>query len=393
MSDRLPVLLWGDIVKGKPPVLRRALAGERAHECMYAWVYLTEYLTIERLRTLLPTLSPDERRGFFPSLNGSIWNKADRKRLDPYYQVSQSSFDSVVYMTMLAKMAGALEPQVAELGSTFFASKLRFDIVDQIAREVFADQAPMTPQWVGIDNSPFMHDTTRLLHGDDAVTLVTDTKDVPPASQFSGLISRFVASYVFPTGKDFVDFANRFRAVIIEDAYSTTGSDVSVYNHGQPETFYSLTDVFQGYAGNGFEIHVLSSYPDHPGGSAPCHIVKYLAIKKPLTAAELNGLLEKLGFPTLGPAVDPATALAAMNAKVTEAHWAKVKRAKFESPVWGPTPEGEEAPAPAPAEPRDTFFNRLFPSPTPPKGDWEDYQLGGPQAEREIARAVAEEIK
>ena len=36
IQGRLPILLWGDIVEGETPVLRRALAGDPAHECMYA---------------------------------------------------------------------------------------------------------------------------------------------------------------------------------------------------------------------------------------------------------------------------------------------------------------------------------------------------------------------
>ena len=53
MSQRLPVLLWGDIVKDGAPVLRRALAGTDAHDCMYAWVYLTDFLANRRLAKAL----------------------------------------------------------------------------------------------------------------------------------------------------------------------------------------------------------------------------------------------------------------------------------------------------------------------------------------------------
>lgn len=47
--ERLPILLWGDIRKNSSPVLRRVVAGPNAHECMYSWVYLTDYLSVINL--------------------------------------------------------------------------------------------------------------------------------------------------------------------------------------------------------------------------------------------------------------------------------------------------------------------------------------------------------
>ncbi len=392
-SVRLPVLLWGDLVKGDAPILRRALAGERAHECMYAWVYLTEFLAIERLRAKLPELEELDQANIFRGLQGAVWARADRSRIDPYYQLSQLSFDFVAIMTMLAEAAGSIKPQMVELGSTFFASKLRFEIVNTAARALFDDWKQMEPHWVGIDNSMFMHDTTRLLHNDKAVELVTDCNDVPQTDQFNGLISRFVASYVFPDAGKFVEFATgRFDAVMIEDAYSTTRDDVSVYNHGQPETFYALPAVFSAFARKGYTIYVLYSYPDYPGGSAPCHVVKYLAVRNALAKSDFVSRLARLGFELPGATEHPERALDEMNARVSVQRWANVKQAKLESPVWGPTPEDYTAPEPRPFDnlkkPIEGLISRLS-----PRGDWTDYALGGPQAEREIARALAEEMK
>lgn len=45
--------MWGDLVKGQKAVTRRTLVGFRAHECMYAWVYLTDYMAVKALHRSL----------------------------------------------------------------------------------------------------------------------------------------------------------------------------------------------------------------------------------------------------------------------------------------------------------------------------------------------------
>ena len=388
VSNRLPILLWGDLVRGRKPILRRALAGARAHECMYAWVYLTEFLAIDRLRAALVDLPVSSRRRLFPGLEGNLWSILARATIDPYYQLSRASFDSVAYMTTLAQAIRADAPQFVELGSTFFASKLRFEIIDQVGRELFSDWKAMTPEWVGIDISTFMHDTTRLLHRDSEIKLVRNCSDVPNTGQFSTLISRFVASYVFPTGVEFAKYAaNRFQAIMIEDAYSTIKTDVSVSNHGQRQTFFSMLDVFRAFADRRYNIFVLDSYPDYPAGSAPCHVVKYLALSDELSKSSYKTYLAELGFESPQVAARPDTLLDELNSEISAERWAVVKRAKSESPIWGRTPELPERSIGETVKSGLSYFSNVIGG----RGEWGDYQMGGPQAINEIARAIAEE--
>ncbi|MEM9683849.1 MAG: hypothetical protein AAF942_11340, partial [Pseudomonadota bacterium] len=51
-QPRLPFMVWGDLRSGGGPVLRRKLVGWRAHECMYAWVYLTDYLAVRKIEEI-----------------------------------------------------------------------------------------------------------------------------------------------------------------------------------------------------------------------------------------------------------------------------------------------------------------------------------------------------
>ena len=101
-------------------------------------------------------------------------------------------------------------PTIVELGSTFYASRVKHQVV-----EAFAGKATK-PTWVGIDNSKLMQDTTDLLH-DDAVKVLNHTS-LHRGGPGHVLLSRFVASYVFTSAAEHVDFiASNFDAAVIED--------------------------------------------------------------------------------------------------------------------------------------------------------------------------------
>ena len=366
---RLPILLWGDLMRGGRPVLRRALAGRNAHECMYAWVYLTDFLAHRRLLELPPG------KNLLAELDsGELWRRVERAALDPHFQLSKDGFEAVAQLAALAVGAGEPQPLLVELGSTFFASKTKLEILNRIAGEA------LEPEWIGIDNSRFMHDTTRALHGDGAVRLLDDYRKLAPPQSFAGFLSRFVASYVFPGGTAFADYlAERFQAAVIEDAYSTTARDEPVHNHGQAEIFFSLPATFGRLEERGFEIRLLDAYPDFPAGAARCHVIRYLATRKGVANARSAAWLSALGFQA-GDVRPAATLLDELNAAVPAGRWSAVERAKRESPVWGRTPEASERPSWA-----ARLRARLARAP------WRRYRLGGSAALREIDRALDEE--
>lgn len=370
---RMPVLLWGDLREGASPVLRRALAGYRAHECMYAWVYLTEHLAHRRLLALLPELDQAARRALFTSLDGQFWKDHDRKVVDPHFQISRDAFEQVAYLACLA--AGQTEPAFIELGSTFFTARTKFETVNAVARELFADWPRFEPRWVGIDNSPFMHDTAQLLHG-QAMRLVDDYRKADREGAI--FISRFVSSYVFQSGREFADYLSPFRAALIEDAYSTTSADVPVENHGQPEVFFSVPEAMGQLERAGFEIYLLDHYPDFPAGAAPCHVIRYLAAKPGVYGLGVAGRLSALGF-NAAQRVAGLSLLDRLNSSVSASQWDEVERAKQASPVWG------RAQPRASARTRLARWLRSF-------GKWGDYRLRSPLAAQEIQRALGEEM-
>lgn len=387
-SKRFPFMMWGDLVEGRRPVLRRALAGFRAHECMYAWVYLTEYLAHRRLLELCLGMPAESRRDLLKKMDGDLWTHLDRAVVDPHFQLSKSMFESVAAMTCLAAQSGEAAPGFVELGSTFFTSKTRFEIIDRIAAERFAGWPRLQPQWLGIDNSRFMHDTTRALHGVGGIALAEDYRSLAKPERFAVFLSRFVASYAFPRGSDFAAYlAERFQAALVEDAYSTTEKELHVYNHGQSEIFFSIPEVFASLESSGFEIYLLDTYPDHPAGAAPCHILRYLAARKGLVGEQFRERMAALGFNAPREPVTAGTLLHELNASVTPQRWNAVKKAKEESPVWGRTPDdaGASAWSTLVRRAKDsiksyTIYRR-----------WRRYRMSGPMAVREIHRAAHEE--
>lgn len=387
-AKRFPFLMWGDLVEGRRPVLRRALAGFRAHECMYAWVYLTEYLAHRRVLDLFPSLPAPSRRELLQRMDSDLWGDLDRSVVDPHFQLSSSMFESVASMACLAAQSGETAPAFVELGSTFFTSKTRFEIIDRIARERFPGWPRLQPHWLGIDNSRFMHDATRALHGESGISLVDDYNAVAKPDRFAVFLSRFVASYAFPRGGEFAAYlAERFNAALVEDAYSTTRDERHVFNHGQSQTFFSIPEVFARLEKSGFEIYLLDSYPDHPAGAAPCHIIRYLAARKGLVTEEFKQRIADLGFTPPREPIAAATLLHKLNESVTPARWRAVKKAKEVSPVWGRTPDvGGSAAWNSLVRNAKDLVKRYFVYPA-----WRRYRLGGPLAMREIHRAVSEE--
>jgi len=117
-AQRVPLLLWGDLIRGGQPVLRRALAGPDAHECMYAWVYLTEYLALCRLQDALAAGGPIPRDVFFRWFDEKAWELLDRAVIDPHFQLVKESLQLMACVTALAG-ASPQRPQIVELGSTF----------------------------------------------------------------------------------------------------------------------------------------------------------------------------------------------------------------------------------------------------------------------------------
>ena len=340
-KERIPILLWGDLVKHGKPVLRRALAGNDAHEAMYSWVYLTDYLSLRRLKDELATKDLFRlTASLFVEFDTMIWQAFDRSIIDPHFQVTKYAFEPMAHLMAISAANAATNPVFVELGSTFFAAIEKFDILDLVARNVIPRWPKIEPAWIGIENASFSNDVAHTLHPGRDLPIVGDWSSYKRTERFTCFYSRFVASYTFPDAATFGRFiVENCDAAVIEDPYSTTDEDVHVFNHGQKETFFSFSAVLHELKQAGFAVFLLNHYPDYPKDAAPCHVIRYVAIKDTIDRAAYGEYLKKLGWTgdaLTRPAV-PKETLAAFNAAMTRNDWASVKRQKAASPVWGPS--------------------------------------------------------
>lgn len=390
MTDqaRLPILLWGDMRHNKSPVLRRAVAGWRAHECMYSWVYLTDYIALQNLKQEMEENPKLCSSNFFSSLKGNIWNTMDHHKVDPHSQINIYAFEAVSVVASIAAHSGESSPRIVELGSTFFASIDKYEIIQKIASCSGLAWDVVKPSWLGIDNSSFSNKVAQKLHADiKNMEIVEDYQDIKKAS-FSILYSRFVASYVFKSSNQFVDYVDQyFDALVVEDAFSTTQDDIATYNHGQPETFFSFTKYTQDLHKKGFQVYVMHAYPDFPAGTHPCYVIKHCAVKKNVPIEKVREDLLKIGIDLELKPIDEGY-IASLNRKYTKTDWEIVKKSKRVSPVWGETNLEENN-----HYIKSNFlsylraFRRRF---LLKRNGWSQYKLKGIFAEDEIERTLGD---
>jgi hypothetical protein len=291
---------------------------------------------------------------------------------------------------------------IAELGSTFFASQVKFKLINCVAEQSIRRLATYSPRWTGIDNSRFMHDVARLLDNGLQTDFLADFAAYEPNGASAALISRFVASYIFGNAESLGDYiADRFDVAVIEDAYSPTASDIEVYNHGQREHFLSFGKLTERLAARDVDVYVLGSYPDFPAGTHRCHVVRYIAAKRSLSMATTFDEAERMGFrkPLSRKAVKGPRFVEELNDRVDDDMWKRVERAKQASPVWGPTPPGDTAQQ----DNLPTLFARIRAMLTGSKpsgvrisnelkqSGWNNYHLDGQLAADEIERALREQ--
>jgi len=341
---RTPILLWGDLVKKNKAVTRRSLVGEAAHECMYAWVYLTEFLAVRRLSSNLEKIKmKSEVCSILSDFNQKTWEMLDRKQIDPHFQLNKATFEtpSLLNAIFYSRKNPLVLPSVVELGQTFFTAIDKFNLIETLSKDRFAlNYNTSSINWIGIDNSEFCNTTSTTLHDaiQQNITIYPDWKEFVPHNE-SIFHSRFVCSYAFQSTASLADFlSDHFDCAVIEDAFSINPSEISVYNHGQRETFFNLTLLNKRMADANFETYVLDYYGDWPSGSAPCLVVKILFLKKNLLDLEkFKEFLTYHGFNFELKDQSKEDILTSLLSKISSSQWKKIYRNKKTNPIWGKT--------------------------------------------------------
>lgn len=376
---RTPILLWGDLIKGKKAVTRRSLVGESAHECMYAWVYLTEYLAIHRLLSKITDLHPTNSKSALADFDAKAWHSLDRRVIDPHFQLNQKSFETLCFLSgLIYSWKGSLST-VVELGQTFFTAIDKFQLIYALSNEKFDYQISHL-KWVGMDCSDFCNTTAQILHDRyrDKIALLTDWRSFKKKDEVL-FHSRFVCSYAFPNTSTLADFlCKNTDCALIEDAFSTTKDEKTTYNHGQKEVFFNLDLLCAELHHAGFVTYILDFYGDWPSGSERCLVVKLLMVKRDrIDLDKLKNFVAYHGFKLERDL--KSDILNSLMSTISSADWKKIQLNKQISPVWGKTDTSEERPFLQSIRDKVKIFLKGYRS----------YSLQGRNAEKELLRYLS----
>lgn len=337
---RVPILMWGDIVVGQKAITRRTLVGDRAHECMYAWVYLTDFLAFRRLSEKVTNLKQLSNLKIFKNFDELVWKELNRSEVDPHFQIKSSYFETACFLNGILrslKTDTSKGVEITELGQTFFTFIDKFRLLDALSENPLDKNINL--EWTGIDNSEFANITAKTLHQkDDNLQFIYDWKNY--ASKGLSLFhSRFVCSYAIPTTREFTDFLKQnFTACVIEDAFSTESKEEQIYNHGQPQTFYNLEYFSAELSKAGYKLHLLDWYGDYPGGSNKCFVGKFLIYKnETLDVESLKKFIQSHGHTFSFENSVTKDFLQYMKQNITEQDWSAIKKNKLVNPVWSRT--------------------------------------------------------
>ncbi|PCJ50624.1 MAG: hypothetical protein COA74_02295 [Gammaproteobacteria bacterium] len=338
---RIPILIWGDLQLGKKAVIRRSLAGNRAHECMYAWVYLTEYFAIKRLTDKITLLKSnvEQTQSALHDFDSKAWQVLDRSAIDPHFQVNKTSFDVSVLLNALVYSNSIIKPsaQIVELGQTFFTAIDKYKLVKLFSADKF-DTDNTEIRWVGLDNSEFCNLTAVTLHPEmnKSINIFNDWSDFQ-ADEGAIFHSRFVCSYAFQTTNQLVDYlVSNYSSIILEDAYSFDGTDFVTENHGQKQVFMHLEKLINKMICHGYDCHILDYYGDYPADAGRCLVVKMIFMKQ----ADYNfeKLITFLTYHNLNINLKSTESVVKeMLSSINKKDWREIESNKKVNPVWGKT--------------------------------------------------------
>lgn len=262
---RIPFLYWGDLVINQKPIIRRVLFGIEAHLGMYFYVYVQDFL---RLNLLLKYVQQRKRLIDFSFLND--FNDTFKILYPDLFDgggIQKDEFSSI----LLSDICIGKETRIVELGSTLGASILKFRIINEL-KDINHEF-----RWVGIENSSVLVNLSDTLHK-SKIDLVKSYSELEQLEN-SHLLSRFVASYVFESAREFCTWLiHNFESFVIEDAFSLDG-DIKVFNHGMPEVFMDFITLQQVLIHNNFDLYVENMYYDYPAKTNECINMRIIGTK------------------------------------------------------------------------------------------------------------------
>ncbi len=326
------MLIWGDIQKYVRPIVRRTLIGNSAHECMYAWVYLTDLLLLKKYNEYLI-----DKNYQFKDLLDTLEHLSNDRRVDPNFQFSRESY--IISMVISRYISFCDESvEIVELGSTFFNLKNKIDLIllkTQKNRKQII--------FIGIDNSDFMKDCTKVLHNDfiEKIKIIKNYNEYNKIEKNNIFTSRFVSSYAFKNTEEFIKFLRHgnFELLIFEEAFGIDGFDINTENHGQTITYFSLNKLISFANLDGYKLIILGIYPDNPALSGRCLVIRIMMIKEKLNF-NLDSLINeiRINFPSIKDEIIINNLIDEVKNITKNINWKIIDKYKLIEPVWGKSP-------------------------------------------------------
>lgn len=339
---RLPLLIWGDVFpSGDRPQVRRVLAGADAHECMYAWVYLNEQVSLREFADLSrgqrfePARSPDEIRHRFASLKASA--------NDPQSQIGADLLDIFLPAVVFFAAAGEDRSEFCELGSTFYASIEKLDLCGSILGSPL-DRAKLL--FSGIEYSPFLRRSSLFFHPQDHIRLVADSAEWERSREHVFHMSRFVGSYAFRSTEDFSAAVSKSDAFHVTDVFNLQPTDFHSWDLGLPITFMNLPQLVDRLNATGFEVFLTKADPEfHAAGACRAMVARLFGIRREVAEkleyferfAQFGGLEAVVGSRRLRPG-EGRSVLRDVETSLTTTQWNLLADYKRYFPIWGRAP-------------------------------------------------------
>ena len=295
-------MVWGDLVEHSKPIVRRTLVGDNAHQCMYAWVYLTDFLYVKRLSEAFDdsvNSSPYHTYREFIKIMDKV---ASQRNVDPHFQHNIESWLIAFILSAISQTDNG-KTSIVELGQTFFTLKNKVEFINE---HFHSKTRPV--EWVGLDNSSFAIDVAKTLQNDVEIQYLENWKLFKPQTIKKGnkstFTSRFVSSYAFSNTSEFLNFLalSQFDNIIIEEPFNTNDTDYKTFNHGLPILYLNFKSVVEFAKKNKFSISLLGAYGDNPASSGRCMNTRLLLSKNMLDMKNLNGLLDN--FSAIGTNIE-----------------------------------------------------------------------------------------
>jgi hypothetical protein len=299
----MPVLIWGDAFPdGGRPQVRRALAGADAHNCMYAWVYLTELIAV---RALLAAPMPDgEPMARFRHLKSVA--------PDPHAQISDELPE--VFLPVARLMNESSE--FVELGPTLFGSIEKLDLAFRLLSKTVDARKIL---FSGIEYSSFMHQAGRSLHPGANIQLVKESHEWSRSRDLAVHVSRFVGSYAFRSTEVFAAELARCDAFHVIDVFSLT-DEFQSWDLGLPITFFDVERLAAALPGH--DVYLGRATPEyHWTLRRKAMSLRLFGVRKGLARHD-EPLLER----GLGQRVDGS---------LTADQWDAFAEQKKHFPIWG----------------------------------------------------------